>query len=175
MGQIGEPDCRLVKPYIVNRSSLEIEDWLDFTNQNDIMIRSDDVFTFSTSVDGGGAVPVFVSSVDDLTIQTYTLEDGDSFPLADPLLINGTYLSNSFQTLISDVISTGGGNILTLQFDAEQNAGNEYFVFDNIVVTEATISPPDSGITEDIVPEPVTASLAGIGLAGLLMRRRRKA
>ena len=46
MGQIGEPDCRLVKPYLVNRSSLEIEDWLDFTNQNDIMIRSDDVLTF---------------------------------------------------------------------------------------------------------------------------------
>ena len=46
MGQIGEPDCRLVNPYIVNRPSLEIEDWLDFTNQNDIMIRSDDVLTF---------------------------------------------------------------------------------------------------------------------------------
>lgn len=46
LGQIGEPDCKLIKPYLVERSSLEIRDWLDFTNQTDIMIRSDDVFTF---------------------------------------------------------------------------------------------------------------------------------
>ena len=46
IGQIGEPDCRLIKPYLVERSSLEITDWLDFTNQTDIMIRSDDVLTF---------------------------------------------------------------------------------------------------------------------------------
>ena len=46
IGQIGEPDCRLIKPYLVDRSSLEITDWLDFTNQSDIMIRSDDILTF---------------------------------------------------------------------------------------------------------------------------------
>ncbi len=46
MGQIGAPDCRLVRPYLVNRSSLEIEAWLDFTNQNDIMTRSNDVLNF---------------------------------------------------------------------------------------------------------------------------------
>ena len=46
IGQIGEPDCRLIKPYLVDRSSLEITYWLDFTNQTDIMIRSDDVLTF---------------------------------------------------------------------------------------------------------------------------------
>jgi hypothetical protein len=46
LGQIGEPDCRLIKPYLVDRSSLEITYWLDFTNQTDIMIRSDDVLTF---------------------------------------------------------------------------------------------------------------------------------
>jgi len=46
IGQIGEPDCRLIKPYLVDRSSLEITDWLDFTNQTDIMIRSDDILTF---------------------------------------------------------------------------------------------------------------------------------
>ena len=44
--EIGEPDCRLLKPYLVERPSLEITDWLDFTNQTDIMIRSDDVLTF---------------------------------------------------------------------------------------------------------------------------------
>ena len=25
IGQIGEPDCRLIKPYLVDRSSLEIQ------------------------------------------------------------------------------------------------------------------------------------------------------
>ena len=42
---IGEPDCKLVKPYLVNQSSLEISPWLDFSPQDVILLRSDDILT----------------------------------------------------------------------------------------------------------------------------------
>ena len=48
--EIGEPDCKLVKPKLVvsgDRPDKRIVPWLDeYTNQDAIMIRSDDVLTF---------------------------------------------------------------------------------------------------------------------------------
>ena len=50
MQEIGEPDCKLVKPKLVvsgDRPDKRIVHWLDeYTNQDAIMIRSDDVLTF---------------------------------------------------------------------------------------------------------------------------------
>lgn len=46
MSEIGDPDCKLVNPYLINQSSLELTKWFDFTNQSDIMVRSSDVLTF---------------------------------------------------------------------------------------------------------------------------------
>ena len=46
LGEIGEPDCKLIKPYILNQSSHELEKWLTYTDQDVILIRSDDVLTF---------------------------------------------------------------------------------------------------------------------------------
>ena len=45
MADIGSPDCKLENPYLLNRSSGEISDWLEFTNQNEVMLRSDDILT----------------------------------------------------------------------------------------------------------------------------------
>ena len=42
---IGEPDCKLIKRYLVNHSSLEITPWLDFSPQDVILLRSDDILT----------------------------------------------------------------------------------------------------------------------------------
>ena len=48
--EIGEPDCKLVKPKLLfpneKTTKDQIVDWLNFTNQDVIMIRSDDVLTF---------------------------------------------------------------------------------------------------------------------------------
>ena len=47
--EIGEPDCKLVKPKLLGdgvTAKERITDWLNFTNQDVIMIRSDDVLTF---------------------------------------------------------------------------------------------------------------------------------
>ena len=42
---IGEPDCKLVNPYLVNQSALDISPWLDFSPQDVILLRSDDILT----------------------------------------------------------------------------------------------------------------------------------
>ena len=50
MQEIGEPDCKLVKPKLVIPTEKDVKDriteWLNFTEQDVIMIRSDDVLTF---------------------------------------------------------------------------------------------------------------------------------
>ena len=49
MQEIGEPDCKLIKPKLVTEGETPKEriiEWLNFTKQDVIMIRSDDVLTF---------------------------------------------------------------------------------------------------------------------------------
>jgi len=46
--ELGEPDCRLVEPFVLNQSSLELSPWLlDFTTQNTFMIHSDKILTIA--------------------------------------------------------------------------------------------------------------------------------
>jgi hypothetical protein len=46
MADIGAPDCKLIKPYVLSESG-EMTSWMsDFTNQSEMMMRSDDVLTF---------------------------------------------------------------------------------------------------------------------------------
>ena len=43
---IGEPDCKLIDPFIVNQSSLTLEPWLaHVTKQNTFMMSSDKILT----------------------------------------------------------------------------------------------------------------------------------
>jgi len=45
---IGEPDCKLVNPYVVNQSSLSLEPWLlNITEQSEFMISSEKILTIS--------------------------------------------------------------------------------------------------------------------------------
>jgi hypothetical protein len=46
--ELGEPDCKLVEPFLLNQSSLELSPWLlDFTTQNTFMIHSDKILTIA--------------------------------------------------------------------------------------------------------------------------------
>ena len=45
IADIGAPDCRIINPYLLTESG-DLIIWLDFTNQTDVMMRSDDVLTF---------------------------------------------------------------------------------------------------------------------------------
>jgi len=48
-GELGEPDCKLTNPFRMvkqkDTDSYTFETWLDFTNQNEIMIHSDSILT----------------------------------------------------------------------------------------------------------------------------------
>lgn len=45
---LGEPDCKLIEPFILNQSDLSLSPYLvDFTNQNNFMIHSDKILTIA--------------------------------------------------------------------------------------------------------------------------------
>lgn len=52
--ELGEPDCKLVKPFIIkspqiNGMTLTLEPWLsDYTSQDTFMIHSDKILTITT-------------------------------------------------------------------------------------------------------------------------------
>jgi len=41
--ELGDPDCKIINPYLLDNDTLV--DWLTFTDQNEIMMRSDDILT----------------------------------------------------------------------------------------------------------------------------------
>ena len=46
--EIGEPDCKLIDPHIVNQSNLSIDPWLlNFTAKNIFMMSSDKILTIT--------------------------------------------------------------------------------------------------------------------------------
>ena len=45
---IGEPDCKLTEPFVVNPSDLTLSPWLvDITNENTFMIQSEKILTIT--------------------------------------------------------------------------------------------------------------------------------
>lgn len=48
VSELGEPDCKLIDPYILNQSSLSMEPWLlNITTQREFMISSDKILTIT--------------------------------------------------------------------------------------------------------------------------------
>lgn len=46
--ELGEPDCRLIEPFLLNQSDLTLSPWLiDFTSDNKYMISSDKILTLA--------------------------------------------------------------------------------------------------------------------------------
>lgn len=46
--ELGEPDCRLTEPFLLNQSDLTLSPWLiDFTSDNKYMISSDKILTLA--------------------------------------------------------------------------------------------------------------------------------
>jgi hypothetical protein len=45
---LGEPDCKLIEPFVVVQSTGELVPWcVDFTTQNEFMISSDKILTIA--------------------------------------------------------------------------------------------------------------------------------
>ena len=103
--------------------------------------ESSDSFTWSYKIDGGAEQVAFTSAVDEDGSQTYTLEDGDSFTLSDPMLVDGTLLTNNLASFETALI--GEGAELELILTATTNGGDEAFIFQNIqILDEFTVEPP---------------------------------
>ena len=46
--ELGEPDCRLIEPFLLNQSILTLSPWLmDYTSDNKYMISSDKILTLA--------------------------------------------------------------------------------------------------------------------------------
>ena len=46
--ELGEPDCRLIEPFLLNQSSLTLSPWLiDYISDNRYMISSDKIQTLA--------------------------------------------------------------------------------------------------------------------------------
>ena len=46
--ELGEPDCKLIEPFTINESTLELIPWLiDLTAQNTFMMHSDKILTIT--------------------------------------------------------------------------------------------------------------------------------
>lgn len=43
--ELGDPNCKLINPFILDRSTNELHVWLNFTDKNEIMLRSEDILT----------------------------------------------------------------------------------------------------------------------------------
>ena len=116
---------------------------------------SDDAFNWTYSIDWGPILPLFTSTVDLEGTHTYTMEDGTTRDLDDPLLVNGILVDNIFQTLSANV--DGTGHVLTLTLTALTDGGSEAYAFDNVVITG--------------IPEPASLLLLGLGAVALIRRR----
>jgi hypothetical protein len=101
--------------------------------------ESSDYFEWTYSIDGGPTLTAFSSSVDESGSFTYTLEGGASFTLNDPMLVQGTVLSNDLTTFSTSLF--GEGSALTVTLTAQTDGGTEAFAFQNLIVTEGNVPP----------------------------------
>ena len=108
--------------------------------------ESTDFFEWSYSIDGGATTTTFASIVDDASSNTYTLEGGASFTLSDPMLMQGTTLTNDLATFETPI--SGTGNSLTLTLAAVFNGGSEAVAFQNVIVGEGFGGPAPTPVVE---------------------------
>jgi predicted extracellular nuclease len=102
--------------------------------------ESSDTFVWTYSIDGGPELTAFANSVDEAGSFTYVLEGGLNRTLADPMLMQGTILTNDFATFNAPLVGTG--STLTLTLTQRQDAGTEAVAFQNIILSEADVPPP---------------------------------
>jgi predicted extracellular nuclease len=126
----------------------------------------EDVFDFEYSIDGSPPVSAFAIAADESAAKTYLLEGGALIQLNDPLVADGTVLSNDLQRISTPL--TGTGSELTLTLTADTNGGTEAFAFQNVVITDGgEITGPAFGTCGDLAT-PIH-DIQGSGLASPLV------
>ncbi len=95
--------------------------------------EADDVFEWGYQVDGGMAQTFLVAVADEDGSLTYTMADGTTRDLDDPLGVDGTTLANFFQTFWTPITT---GSQLTVVLTALADGGSEGYAVRNILVTD---------------------------------------
>lgn len=98
--------------------------------------ESSDVFTISYSIDGGPFTVAFAMSPDESTNLTYTLDNGNTRTLNDPMMVNGVVVGNDLTTFEASI--AGAGDELTLRLEGMGNGGAEAMAWDNITIKGIT-------------------------------------
>ncbi|HFA51480.1 MAG TPA: hypothetical protein ENJ95_20900 [Bacteroidetes bacterium] len=118
--------------YAANLSSIS----MDMSAMGDFE-TSNDVFLWSYSIDGAPFTTIFTMVPDESINATYTLQNGSTRTLNDPMTVNGTVLLNQL-THFSAPIS-GAGSQLTLRLEGMGNGGTEALAWDNIKISGVKI------------------------------------
>ena len=108
--------------------------------------ESNDFFVWSYSIDGSPEAVAFASTVDETGSNAYTLEGGSTFTLNDPMLVQGTILSNDLATFRTPIAGTGSSLSLTLS--AQFNGGSEAVAFQNVIVGTGFEGPEPTPVVE---------------------------
>jgi|TARA_Y100000004_G_C8852586_1_gene385388 hypothetical protein len=45
--EIGDPNCKLIDPFLLDQTNNTLSTWLEFTDQNEFMIHSDSILTIA--------------------------------------------------------------------------------------------------------------------------------
>lgn len=123
--------------------------------------ESDDLFEWQVAIDGGTPVTVFKPVADENASHTYTLADGDSFTLNDPLTLGGAVLTNTLQSFRAAI--AGEGATLTLSLVAQTNGGDEALVAQNIRILSGF--EPDGPVEPEPAPLYYIHDIQGSGAA----------
>jgi hypothetical protein len=125
----------------------DFENFREFTDPGggDVFTVSQDRFDWFYSIDGTAREPLFTSSIDESTTQTYTLAGTSIRNIPDPAFMTNTagtliQLDNNFHTITSPIL--GHGSELTVGLTAKLDGPSEVYAFDNIVIRGALAVEP---------------------------------
>lgn len=168
--QNGDNDGDVVATYTfdVSSATVALDLGIDVAAMGDF--ESTDIYGVDVSIDGGGFTDLFDLTFLDTEFEegsddtidtglvgiTYTLASGTEVFLDDPMTLDGTILTNVFQSF-SFALGTATDTV-AVQITANTDGGGEAVAFQNLTITE--------------IPEP--ASLGLLSVAGLGLLRRRK-